>query len=105
MLENLSEKRRRLRTKPDQKSKDELKQVDNELTEKYSENMYSKIMEELKGVNDSEEGGFNSDHVWKLKKRILPRLNDVPRAMLSSEAFFTNQDDILGKAVTRIFCY
>ena len=100
ILEKLYSKRRILRMKQDQSSKDELEKVENELAEKYSENMYKKIMDGVSGFGDSEEGGFNSGQVWKLKKRLSPRPDNTPSAMHNSEGkLLTQPDDILNEAV------
>ena len=56
-LDNLYNKRTVLRTKSDDKSLSELEKVENELSEKYSESMYKTIMGEVKGFEDSEDGG------------------------------------------------
>ena len=42
------------------------------------------ILEETKGL-DSENGGFNTGHIWKLKKKIIPKAVNVPTAMRTSE--------------------
>ena len=42
------------------------------------------ILEETKGL-DSENGGFNTGHMWKLKKKIIPKAVNVPTAMRTSE--------------------
>ena len=86
-----------LRTKQDQKSKDELEQVENELAEKYSEKMYIQIMGELEGVNDSEEGGFQI--VQKLF-RISPNIQECPVRFSSVSKNF----QIFCK-VSRVSCY
>ena len=63
-------KREILRSKQDQTSKNELELVENELAEKYSEKMFTKIMEGIKECDNSEEGGFNTGHIWKFKKKF-----------------------------------
>ena len=49
--------------------------------------MVEKIREELKGIN-AEDGGWNSGHLWKLRKKISPKPADPPTAM-------ENQDGVL----------
>ena len=58
-LNNLYNKRRLLRSKTDSQSKAELEKVETELCNKYSEVMYKKIMGEVEGMEDTEDGGFN----------------------------------------------
>ena len=42
---------------------------------------YEKIKEEIDNIN-CDEGGFNSGHLWKLKKKLSPKCRDPPTAML-----------------------
>ena len=84
-LEDLYNKRRILRIRKDVASLKELEDVDKELSEKYSESMFRKIMSEVKGVENSEEGGFNTGMLWKLNTKLSPRSNDPPRATYNSD--------------------
>ena len=100
-LEYLYNKRTFLRSKTDNKSKKDLEDVDEELCDKYSEVMYKKIMEEvLEGIEDCEDGGFNTGKLWRLKKKLLPALGEPPTAMLNSEGkLLTLEKDIKEEAV------
>ena len=69
VLESLYNKRRILRNKKDTHSKSELEKVEIELSEKYSDAMSKKIFNEVKGLEDAEEGGFNAGKLWKMKKK------------------------------------
>ena len=80
-ISRLFEKRRHLRNKDDQESKDELASVEEELAKKCAKDNYEKIMEEIKGI-DCEEGGVNSGRLWNLKRKLCPRSKDPPTAML-----------------------
>ena len=71
-LEHLYSKRRILRNKTDENSKRELEEVDKELSEKYSDVMSRKILTEVKGMEDTTDGGFNTGKLWKLKKNSAP---------------------------------
>ena len=79
-VNKLFEKRRILRTKLDDKSKKELLNVNQKLSEKCAEENYKKIMEEVKGL-ECEKGGLNAGKLWKLKKKLCPRGPDPPTAM------------------------
>ena len=79
-LENLFNKRRFLRTKYDEASKDELEKLKDDLAEKYSESNYKKIKDEVRAMS-GEEGGYNPGHLWKLKKKLVPLQSDPPTAM------------------------
>ena len=65
----LFEKRRILRSKDDQTSKDELEKVEEELADKCAKDNYDKIMEEIKDI-DCEEGGVHSGKLWSLKRKL-----------------------------------
>ena len=58
--------------------------MESELCKKYSDVMFQKIMTEVKGMEDSEDGGFNAGRVWKLKKKLSPKVCDPPTAMTNS---------------------
>jgi len=77
---NLFEKRRSLRNKLDEKSKTELAKVEQELAEKCAEINYKKVQEELKDMEDN-ENGFNAAKLWKLKKKLSPQTREPPTAM------------------------
>lgn len=96
VLEKLYDKRRVLRSQTSEKSKAELAKVDAELAEKYSEKMYRHIKEEIEGI-DSEDGGFNSGKLWKLKKKLSPNSNDPPTAMKDSGGKLLTTDEEVKK--------
>ena len=77
-------KRRILRNKTDENSKLELEEVDQELSEKYSNVMSRKILNEVKGMEDTTDGGFNTGKLWRLKKKLLPKPAEPPTVMQSS---------------------
>ena len=54
------------------KGKTELEAVENELSSKYSEVMANKILKEVQGLEDAEDGCFNSGKLWKLKRKLSP---------------------------------
>ena len=99
-LERLYNKRTVFRTKADIESKKQLENVESELCNKYSEVMFKNIMNEVKGIEDSEDGGFNAGRLWKLKKKLSPKASDPPTAMLNSDGkLITSDDDIKAEAV------
>ena len=99
-LEHLYDKRRVLRNRKDMKGKTELEAVENELSSKYSEVMANKILKEVQGLEDAEDGGFNSGKLWKLKRKLSPKANEPPTAMESKEGkLLTDDDDIFKEAV------
>ena len=99
-LQDLYNERRLLRTKTDEESQKKLEELDIELANKYSEVMSEKILGELKDVGDSEDGGFNAGHLWKLKKKLSPRFTEHHSAMLNTEGkLLTNDADIKEEAL------
>ena len=99
-IEHLYDKRRVLRNIKDLQGKKELEAVENELSFKYSEVMANKILKEVQGLEDAEDGGFNSGKLWKLKRKLSPKTNEPPTAMESMEGkLLTDDDDILEEAV------
>ena len=74
------EKKTQLSNKNDEESKKKLEEVELKMAERYSEDMYKKIHEELKGMN-SEDGGWNLGYLWKLRNKLHPRPVDPQTAM------------------------
>ena len=83
-LETLYKEKAKLKTMHDSFSIKKLEEVESEMAEKYAEDMVEKIREELKGIN-AEDGGWNSGHLWKLRKKVSPRPTDPPTAMESKD--------------------
>ena len=46
--------------------------------------MYQIVKEEVEKVN-SDEGVFNSGHLWRLKSKLRPKLKYYPTAMTNKE--------------------
>ena len=84
--EELFKKWRNLRSKTDQTSKDELKETEIKLANKAEENY--KILKEQIGEMDSGEGGIHANKLWKLKKKLYPKANDPPTAMIDDKGNF-----------------
>ena len=62
--------------------------------------MYKKIEQKLQNAGDCKNGGFNSGKLWKLKKKLSPRISEPPSAMEDSEGnVLTSEEDILNEAV------
>ena len=64
-MDRLYNKRRIIRIQKGEKAKLELKAVENKLADKYGEQMYKHIKEEIE-CTYSEDGGFNSRKLRKL---------------------------------------
>ena len=83
-IEDLFDQRRILRNKKDETSIKDLEAVESKLAEKCAKENYQKIMEEVELI-DCEEGGVNSNHLWRLKKKLSPKCRDPPTAMLDNQ--------------------
>ena len=100
-LDRLYNKRRILRTQKGEEANLELKSVEKELADKYGEQMYKHIKEEIECI-DSEDGGFNSGKLWKLKKKLTPSNYDPPTAMKDTDGnLLTAENDILKEATNQ----
>ena len=55
--------------------------IEAELADKMAEDMYEIVKDEVAKVK-SDEGGFNSGHLWQLKNKLRPIYNNYPTAML-----------------------
>ena len=93
-LESLFKKRNDLRAKNDEKSKNELKHVEEELAHKCAKENYEKIKDEIDGIK-CKEGGFNSGKLWKLKKKFFPHSRDPPTAMLDDSGNLVTNPDLI----------
>ena len=76
----LFDRRRILKTKDDQESKNKLARVEDEIAEHTNKNR-NIIKEELNKMKEN-EGGLNSNKLWKMKKKLCPNARDPPCAML-----------------------
>ena len=62
--------------------------------------MSNKIFGEVKGLEDAEDGGFNAGRLWKLKKKLYPKVSEPPTAMVNSEGnIITSERDITDEAI------
>ena len=62
--------------------------------------MSKKIFNEVKGLEDAEDGGFNAGKLWQLKKKLYPKVNEPPTAMVTTEGeLITSEKDIKDEAV------
>ena len=70
--------------------KKEIDMIEKEIAEEACRIVY----EETKGLGN-EDGGFNPNHLWKLKHKILPKPCNVPTAMNNLNGkLITNIDEI-----------
>jgi hypothetical protein len=98
--EKLFKKWSDLKNKDDETSKSELKDVENELSEKYAEEYFEKIKERTGNI-DCEDGGLHSGSLWNLKKELFPQSRDPPTAMIDPQTgnLITDDEKIQDAAV------
>ena len=61
----------------DDESKNKLKKVEEELSDKCAEKNFNIIKNEIEGIH-CQEGGINSGKLWKLKKKMISKVRDPP---------------------------
>ena len=88
-----------LRHKEDVDSKIETNKLEEELADKFADNIFQKIKDEIAGMN-SEDGAINSGKLWKLKKKLHKNFVDPPTAMKNSRGkLLTEKGDILAETL------
>ena len=88
-----------VRYKDDDESKLENVELESELADKFADNIFEKIKEEIDGMN-CEDGAINSGKLWKLKKKLHKNFVDPPTAMKDSNGnMLTKGHDILDATV------
>ena len=87
--------------KKDNKSKEEIDQVVNDIAEEAEDN-YRKIKEELDKVKTN-KGGMNSKQIWSLKKALCPKSKDPPTAMLDSKGNLLTTDEAIQNRAVEVF--
>ena len=96
--EKLYDKMRQLKGKDDSERAKELDKVIKDIAES-AELKYRNVMEEFKNMKP-EEGRIDAQKFWKLKKRLFPKSNDPPSAMLDKQGnLLTSKVDIENRAV------
>ena len=96
--EKLYQRMRELKGKEDDKSKAEVEDVIKAIAEA-AEIKYNKVVEELNKMKP-EEGRIDAQKFWKMKKRIFPKNNDPPSAMLDKDGkIITSNKEIENRAI------
>ena len=93
--ETLYKRWKDLKKKDDTESKDEMDNIEEELSEEF----FKKVKQASKDV-DCAEGANMSAEIWKLKKQLFPRSRDPPTAMMDDSGnLVTNTEEIKDMAV------
>ena len=93
-INKLFDKQKCLKMKTDIKSKQLLQNVEDELAEKMADDLYKIVKEEVDIVK-SDEGGFNSGHLWRLKNKLRYKTNNPPTAIEDKDGkLVTNSAEI-----------
>ena len=83
----------------DEEVKLKLDEIETELAEKCAQENIKIIEDEIRGIS-CQEGGINSSKLWGLKKKLFPKANEAPTAMVDSKGnLLTNQKAINDEAV------
>ena len=98
---NLHDKRRLLKTKTDAASQLELAKVTQEIADK-AESNFMKLKEELQKL-DPNNKGIDSKQLWKLKKKLCPKVRDPPSAMMDKSGNLLTSDKALQKRAIEVY--
>ena len=103
MIENGDhyDKRRSLKTKTDAKSKHELALVTQEIADK-TESNFQKLKDELNKI-DPNNKGIDSKQLWKLKKKMCPKSQDAPSAMMDKSGNLLTSNKALQKRALQVY--
>ena len=72
-----------LKFRTDEESKKELEQIEDRLVNKLSEELFGIVREEVDIIN-SDQGGFNSGHLWQLKNKLSGKVNSPTTAVFDT---------------------
>ena len=81
VIEELFKQQKELKFKTDKESKVKLMEVEKEFSTKISEDIYQIVKDEVDKVS-SDEGGFNSGHLRRLKSKLKPKAKMYPTSMV-----------------------
>ena len=96
--EKLYDEMRELKGKNDAKSKEALENVIKAIADS-AEKKYIKVVDELKKMKP-EGGRIDAQKFWQMKKKIFPKHNDPPSAMLNKEGnIITSREAIEERAI------
>ena len=96
--EDKYDKLRYLRTKSDNKNKEEINVVLNEIADE-EEKRFNIVKDEV-GKLKPNDNGMNAKSLWKLKKKLCPKVKDPPTAMLDDKGnLLTSETAIQNRAL------
>ena len=72
-----------IRNKTDNESKLKSKELEETLADKYADNIFDKIKEEIDGMT-CDEGAINSGKLWKLKKKLHKNYQNPPTQLYAA---------------------
>ena len=78
--EELFKRWKEIKNKNDQKSKNELEEIEQKLADKYAEDNFRKISDKTANMN-AEDGGINPGSLWNLKREMFPKSREPLTAM------------------------
>ena len=87
-----------LKDKEDNESKAEKEFIEEELADEY----FNKIKEVSQGVECAEGGNIEAE-VWKLKKKLCPRSQDPPTAMMDEDGYLVTDAEAIKDMAVKAF--
>ena len=73
-----------LNNRDDKESKSKLSELEKELADKMADDLFHIVKEKVKNI-DTYVGGFKSGHLWNLKIKLGPKINNNPTVMFNQE--------------------
>ena len=95
------EKMRVLKNKKDDESQTELAKVIEAIAE-YAENNFQKVKDELSKLK-TDEGKLNQRQIWKLKKKLCPKLRDPQSAMSYAHGTLITSDKAIQQRALDVY--
>ena len=95
------DRRRLLKNKEDDRSKQELEQVNKAIADKHQEN-FERLKAELAKVK-TVDGKINSKQLWKMKRKLCPQSRDAPSAMKDAQGNLITSDKAILKRASEVY--
>ena len=81
---------------------DEIEMQDDEIAEKLAQDHVNMIEEHVSGMSNF-DGSFNNNKMWKLRKKIMPRLPEKITAKKSSDGLLVTNPALLRKLYLNVY--
>lgn len=74
-IDELLDQRRTLKQSQSEKSKQDLKNIEEKLSDLVSEKNFQTIQDEMNKISDK-DGKINSSNIWKVKSKLCPKVRE-----------------------------